>query len=79
MTQFDELEVRINQVVEEVLGIQVDNIHTGFSDMDIDSLDAVELIMAWEDKFGIEITDDEAENIKNMETAYKILKTKIQN
>jgi acyl carrier protein len=79
MTQFDELELRINQVVEEVLGIQVDNIHTNFSDMDIDSLDAVELIMAWEDKFGIEITDDEAENIRNMETAYKILKTKIQN
>ncbi len=79
MTQFDELELRINQVVEEVLGIQVENIHTNFSDMDIDSLDAVELIMAWEDKFGIEITDDEAENIRNMETAYKILKTKIQN
>ena len=77
MTQFDELEVKINQVVEDVLGIQVDNIHTNFSDLDIDSLDAVELIMAWEDFFNIQITDDEAEAIKNMESAYKVIKKKI--
>jgi acyl carrier protein len=79
MSQFDELEIKINQVVEEILDIKIVNIHTGFSDMDIDSLSAVELIMAWEDKFGIEITDDEADAIKNMEMAYKILKPKILN
>jgi len=79
MTQFDELELRINQAVEEVLGIQIDNIYTNFSDMDIDSLEAVELIMTWEDKFGIELTDEEADSIRTMEMAYKILKPKIQN
>lgn len=79
MPQFDELEIRINRVVHECFGLEVDNIHTSFSDLDIDSLDAVELIMAWEETFGIEITDDEAEMITNMAQAYQILKSKIKN
>lgn len=79
MPKFDDLEIRINQVVHECFGLEVDNIHTSLRDLDIDSLDAVELIMAWEDKFGIELTDDEAEMITNMEQAYRVLKNKIKN
>ena len=79
MPQFDELEIRINQVVHECFGLEVDNIHTSFKDLDIDSLDAVELIMAWEETFGIEITDDEADMITNMDQAYQVLKNKIKN
>lgn len=79
MPQFDKLEIRINQVVHECFGLEVDNIHTSFEDLDIDSLDAVELIIAWEETFGIEITDDEAEMITNMAQAYQVLKSKIKN
>jgi len=35
-------------------------------DLEADSLDLVELIMAFEDKFGAEISDDDAQNIKTV-------------
>jgi acyl carrier protein len=77
--QFTDVEIRINKIVHECFGVEVDNIHTEFRELDIDSLDVAELIMAWEEAFGIEITDDEAEYITNMERAYKVLTSKIQN
>jgi len=78
MSQFNELEIRINRIVHECFGIEVVNIHTKFSDLDIDSLDMIELIMAWEEEFNIELTDRETEMITNMETAYQLLKSKIK-
>ena len=72
-----EIEGRALRVANESLGITINNIHTKFSDMDIDSLDAVELIMAWEDEFNIEITDNEMQRVTNLEQAYMMLKEKI--
>lgn len=72
-----EIEGRALRVANESLGITINNIHTKFSDMDMDSLDAVELIMAWEDEFNIEITDNEMQRVTNLEQAYMMLKEKI--
>lgn len=79
MPEFDELEIRINRVVHECLGIEVDNIHTKFKDLDLDSLDTVELILAWEEQFGIEFTDDESDTITTMAEAYSVIRSKIKN
>ncbi|AOY77347.1 acyl carrier protein [Clostridium formicaceticum] len=50
--------------VEEVASITKET--SLIADLEADSLDAVEIIMAIEDEFGVEIPDDEAENFKNI-------------
>lgn len=61
---------RIKEIIAEQLGIDnVDSITPQTSlidDLEADSLDAVEVIMALEDEFGIEIPDEEAEKFKNI-------------
>ncbi|MFC1504545.1 acyl carrier protein [Spirochaetota bacterium] len=44
-----------------------------FTDLGADSLDAVELIMAFEEEFGIEIPDEDAEKIKSVGDAVKYI------
>lgn len=60
------------QVVCTQLGLEAENVkdeHSFIKDLGADSLDTVELIMALEDKFGIEIPDDEAEGIQTVALA----------
>ena len=63
---------RVKGIVAEQLGIGVDeiNIESSFiDDLGADSLDTVELVMALEEEFDIEISDEEAENISTVQTA----------
>ena len=61
---------KVRSIVSEKLSIDVvDTITLETSlteDLEADSLDAVEVIMALEDEFGIEIPDEEAENFKTI-------------
>ncbi|WP_026478047.1 acyl carrier protein [Alkaliphilus transvaalensis] len=61
---------RVREIIAEQLGVDdVDSIERSTSlmnDLEADSLDAVEIIMAIEDEFGVEIPDEEAENFKNI-------------
>lgn len=61
---------KIRSIISEQLSIDdVDTITLDTSlteDLEADSLDAVEVIMALEDEFGIEIPDEEAENFKTI-------------
>ena len=59
---------KIREIVAEQLGIDAETItlETTFNDLDADSLDVVEVIMALEDEFGIQIPDEVAEKIKNI-------------
>lgn len=45
-------------------------------DLNLDSLDIVELMMKMEDEFGVEIPEDEAENLKTISDVAKYLETK---
>lgn len=47
-----------------------------FQDLGLDSLDAVELIMNFEEKFGIEISDEEADKIKTVGDALACIEKK---
>ena len=61
---------KIRDIIADQLGIDnVDELTLETSlkeDLDADSLDAVEVIMALEDEFGIDIPDEEAENMKTI-------------
>lgn len=60
---------RVKNIVVEHLGVDADKVNEGASfidDLGADSLDTVELVMAFEEEFGIEIPDDAAENIQTV-------------
>jgi len=70
----------IKQVVSEQLGVKPDEIKPTASfrdDLGADSLDAVELIMALEEKFNIEIPDADAEAMLTINDAIKYIENKI--
>ena len=57
---------RVKNIVVEHLGVDADKVVEGASfidDLGADSLDTVELVMAFEEEFGVEIPDDAAETI----------------
>ena len=63
---------RVKKVVVEHLGVDEDKVTEGASfidDLGADSLDTVELVMAFEEEFGIEIPDDAAEKILTVKDA----------
>ena len=63
---------RVKSLVAEQLGIGVDEINNESSfidDLGADSLDTVELVMALEEEFDVEISDEQAENISTVQSA----------
>ncbi len=67
---------RVRKIVVEHLGVDEDKVVDNASfidDLGADSLDTVELVMAFEEEFGIEIPDDGAENIQTFSDAVKFI------
>ncbi|MBI1864270.1 MAG: acyl carrier protein [Nitrospirae bacterium] len=63
---------RVKKIIAEQLGVEDKDItpHASFvEDLGADSLDTVELVMAFEEEFGIEIPDEEAEKIAKVQDA----------
>ena len=70
---------RIKKIVVEHLDVEADKINDSASfidDLGADSLDTVELVMAFEEEFGIEIPDDAAESIQTFGDALKFISEK---
>jgi acyl carrier protein len=71
------VEERVKKVVEDQLSVNQDQITPEASfidDLGADSLDTVELVMALEEEFGVEIPDEEAEKITKVGEAIEYIK-----
>ena len=72
----EEILDKVKVVIVEQLSVEEDDVTEDASfvdDLGADSLDIVELVMALEDKFGISIPDEEAENIKTVGNAVEFI------
>jgi acyl carrier protein len=70
---------RVKAIIVEQLGVSEDQVKQEASfidDLGADSLDQVELILAFEEEFGIEIPDEDAENIRTVGDAVKYVSEK---
>ncbi len=70
---------KVKQIVVEKLGVNADEVNADANfvdDLGADSLDTVELVMAFEEEFGIEIPDDDAEKILLVSDALEYIKEK---
>lgn len=67
---------KIKGIVAEQLGVEEDEItmETSFEDLNADSLDIVELIMALEEEFDLEIPDEDAEKLTTVGAAVAYIK-----
>ena len=66
------IEERVKKIVAEQLGVKEEEVQTEASfveDLGADSLDTVELVMALEEEFDVEIPDEEAEKISKVQDA----------
>jgi acyl carrier protein len=71
------IEEQVIALIKEQLGTDTLDAGANFADLDLDSLDAVELVMAFEDTFNIEITDEEAQTITSVQAAVDVIKAKV--
>lgn len=71
---------KIKQIVVDQLGVEEKDIamETSFEELNADSLDIVELIMALEEEFDIEIPDEDAEKLTTVGAAVDYVKSKAQ-
>ncbi len=70
---------KVKQIIVEQLGVdesQVDPAASFVDDLGADSLDIVELVMAFEEAFDLDIPDDEAEKIKTVKDAVDYIEAK---
>jgi acyl carrier protein len=75
-----ELEAKVKKIVAEQLNVTDENdvtLEKSFiDDLGADSLDTVELVMAFEEEFNIQISDEDADKIKTVGDALNYIKSK---
>ena len=73
---------KVKSIIVEQLGVEADEVTLEASftdDLGADSLDIVELVMAFEEEFGIEIPDEDAERITTVKDAADYISERVPN
>ncbi len=76
-----ELEQKVKEIIADQLGVEIEKLTNDakfVDDLGADSLDVVELIMAFEEEFGIEIPDEDAEKIQTVGDVINYLSQKVK-
>ncbi|MCG6551292.1 MAG: acyl carrier protein [Candidatus Magnetominusculus sp. LBB02] len=74
------VEEKVKEIIAKQLGIDISQIKPESSvmeDLGADSLDTVEMVMAFEEAFGIQIPDEAAEKISKVQDAIDYIKNKL--
>jgi len=77
MADGKDIETRVKEIIVEQLGVDASEVNPQASfvnDLGADSLDTVELVMALEEEFDVEIPDDQAEKIQTVSQAVDYIK-----
>jgi acyl carrier protein len=72
----DSIEAKVKEIIINELGVEAEKVNADASfveDLGADSLDTVELVMAFEEEFGIDIPDEDAEQMRTVGDAVKYL------
>ena len=72
------VEDKVKEIIIEQLGVEEDDVTPAakfIEDLGADSLDTVELVMAFEEEFGIEIPDEDAEKITRVKEAVEYIES----
>jgi acyl carrier protein len=75
-----DIEAKVKEIIIEQLGVDAESVKMEASfidDLGADSLDTVELVMAFEEKFDIEIPDEDAEKMRTVGESIAYLKEKL--
>ena len=76
------VEANVKDIIAKQLGVDMEKVTPGASfieDLGADSLDTVELVMAFEEAFNVEIPDEDAEKILKVQDAVKYIEDKSGN
>ena len=76
----DSIEARVKEIIVNELGVEAEKVTSEASfveDLGADSLDTVELVMAFEEEFGIDIPDEDAEKMGTVGEAIKYLQSNL--
>ncbi len=75
------IEQKVRDIIVQQLGVDAEKVKPEASfveDLGADSLDTVELVMAFEEEFGVEIPDEDAEKIRTVGDAINYLKEHVK-
>lgn len=73
------VEERVKNIIVDQLGVETNTVKPDakfIDDLGADSLDIVELVMAMEEEFGLEISDDDAEKIRTVQDVVKYIEAR---
>ncbi len=75
------IEEKVKDIIVEQLGVNPEQVTTTASfieDLGADSLDTVELVMAFEEEFGVEVPDEDAEKLQSVGDVIKYIEERAQ-
>ncbi len=78
MASTTEIQADLAVIVEEIAGVPADDVQMDkefVSDLDVDSLSMVEIVVAAEEKFGVRIPDDQVKNLKTVGDAVNFIES----